>query len=88
MFLSLTLFTFITVALAVEQVVNLDYASYQGTSLPNGITRWLGMRYAAAPVGNLRFAAPQDPLRIDGVQPAHRVSSTVLYIHQAELLTV
>src|ERR1700753_3869434 len=45
-------------ALAVDTVVRLDYASYQGTSA-DGVTRWLGMRYAAPPTDALRFAAPQ-----------------------------
>ena len=71
---TLILLSFSTVALAVEQVVNLGYASYQGASLSNGITQWLGMRYAAAPVGNLRFAAPQDPPPVDGVQSAYQVA--------------
>jgi carboxylesterase type B len=48
-------------ALAVDDVVHLDYASYEGVSGDNGISKWLGIRYAAPPLGNLRFAEPQDP---------------------------
>ncbi|USW58452.1 Putative carboxylesterase, type B, carboxylesterase type B, carboxylesterase type B, active [Septoria linicola] len=48
---------------AVSPTVGLDYATYEGTQLNNGITQWLGLRYAAPPVGDLRFAAPQDPLK-------------------------
>lgn len=33
-----------------------------------------GLSYAAPPVGNLRFAAPQDPLTVYGVQAADTVS--------------
>lgn len=51
-------------------VVNLGYASYQGQSLHNGVSHWLGMRYAAPPVGDLRFAAPQDPPSVKGIQSA------------------
>jgi carboxylesterase type B len=43
-------------------IVDLGYTKYQGVPLANGITQWLGMRYAAPPVGNLRFRAPQDPI--------------------------
>jgi carboxylesterase type B len=59
-------------ALAVDTVVRLDYASYQGTSA-DGVTRWLGMRYAAPPTDALRFAAPQDPQIVSGVQSAQKV---------------
>lgn len=56
-------------------LVNLPYASYNGfVNTSNGVTEWLGMRYAAAPVGNLRFAAPQDPPTVSGVQDATKVS--------------
>ncbi|OQN99050.1 hypothetical protein B0A48_14911 [Cryoendolithus antarcticus] len=48
------------VTLAVQTVVHLPYATYRGTALSNGVSQWLGLRYAASPVGNLRFAAPQD----------------------------
>ena len=42
-------------------LVDLNYTQYQGAKLSNGITQWLGMRYAAPPLGQLRFKAPQDP---------------------------
>lgn len=47
---------------AVVPLVHLDYTSYHGTALQNGITQWLGIRYAAPPVGDLRFREPQDPV--------------------------
>ena len=58
-------------------VVDLDYASYRGIeSLDGGVVKWLGMRYAAPPVGNLRFAEPQDPadVRSKGLIDANQVS--------------
>lgn len=55
---------------AVAPTVGLDYATYRGTQLHNGITQWLGLRYAAPPVGPLRFEAPRDPLKEYGVVPA------------------
>ncbi|KAJ5915380.1 hypothetical protein N7466_011313 [Penicillium verhagenii] len=56
-------------ALANSPVVNLSYAKYQGRS-NSGISQWLGMRYAAAPVGDLRFEEPEDPSSVTGVQQA------------------
>ncbi|OAG10910.1 alpha/beta-hydrolase [Paraphaeosphaeria sporulosa] len=42
--------------------VDLGYAVYDGTlDSQNGINIFKGIRYAAPPVGNLRFAAPQPP---------------------------
>ncbi|KAK7180473.1 carboxylesterase [Paraphaeosphaeria sporulosa] len=46
----------------VERVVDLGYAKYKGRSVGDGTTQWLGMRYAAPPLGELRFRAPVDPL--------------------------
>jgi hypothetical protein len=37
---------------AVDPVVDLSYARYEGTALPGGVTQWLGVRYA---VRSLRF---------------------------------
>lgn len=53
-----------------DALVHLDYASYQGKTLSNGINQWLGIRFASPPVGDLRFQAPQDPQREYGVQNA------------------
>ncbi|KAJ7511448.1 Alpha/Beta hydrolase protein [Mycena galericulata] len=51
--------------------VDLGYAQYQGTvGAVTNITYFLGIRYAAAPLGDLRFRAPQAPLNVTGVQPA------------------
>jgi len=32
---------------AVDSLVDVNYTRYQGTVLQNGITQWLGIRYAA-----------------------------------------
>ena len=49
------------VCAAVDPLVSLDYTSYRGTANLGGVSQWLGIRYAAPPVGDLRFAAPADP---------------------------
>jgi len=54
-------------------LVNLNYTTYEGVRLSNGVNAFLGMRYAAAPVGNLRWRAPVDPLQTEGVEKASRV---------------
>lgn len=64
---------------AVEQrccgpTVDLGYASYYGTRLEAGVDQYLGMRYARAPLGNLRFRAPQEPSQLCKPQDATKVS--------------
>ncbi|KAH7928321.1 alpha/beta-hydrolase [Leucogyrophana mollusca] len=52
-------------------IVDLGYASYQGSLDPTtNVTTFKGIRYAAPPLGDLRFAAPQPPTTESGVQPA------------------
>ncbi|EAU39617.1 hypothetical protein ATEG_00971 [Aspergillus terreus NIH2624] len=41
--------------------VDLGYSKYRGVRLPGGVDQFLGMRYAQAPVDDLRFRAPQEP---------------------------
>ena len=53
-------------------VVDLGYARYRGANI-EGVSQWLGMRYAAAPTGRLRFAEPGTPPHQDGVQMATQV---------------
>lgn len=67
----------LSLAYAQSPVVNLGYSKYEGRSLANGVSQWLGMRFAAPPVGDLRFAAPKDPLVHEGVQQATRVCELV-----------
>lgn len=56
-----------------EPVVDLGYSTYKGVRLNAGVDQYLGMRYAAPPVGNLRFRAPQDPPRTNSTQNAFKV---------------
>jgi acetylcholinesterase len=53
--------------------VNLTYARYIGQELENGVNAFLGMRYAAAPLGDLRWRAPVEPPAMNIVQPARKV---------------
>ncbi|KAJ7645150.1 Alpha/Beta hydrolase protein [Mycena polygramma] len=54
-------------------IVDLGYSQYQGSvDTSSNITSFLGIRYAAAPVGDLRFRAPQPPANITGLQDATR----------------
>lgn len=66
-------------ALAVDPLVDLGYTQYQGTALSNGVSQWLGMRFAAPPTGDLRFSAPADPSSNDTVQTADTVCSYLIY---------
>ncbi|EGN99178.1 hypothetical protein SERLA73DRAFT_90445 [Serpula lacrymans var. lacrymans S7.3] len=59
------------VASASGPTVDLGYAQYQGSvNTTTDITSFLGIRYAAAPFGDLRFEAPQSPPIVSGVQQA------------------
>ncbi|KAK9772845.1 putative Carboxylic ester hydrolase [Seiridium cardinale] len=46
---------------AVLSTVTIGCNSYTGVNNSLGVTQWLGVRYAAPPLGNLRFSPPQDP---------------------------
>ena len=58
---------------SLRPIVDLGYSAYQGSTHNDGISQWLGIRYAAAPIGNLRFAAPQDPIENTTLQEAIKV---------------
>ncbi|VDC03312.1 unnamed protein product [Peniophora sp. CBMAI 1063] len=51
--------------------IDLGYARYQtDVSLAEGVTSFLGIRYAAPPTGDLRFRAPQSPATTEELQLA------------------
>jgi hypothetical protein len=60
-------------SVAVDSIVDLGYSKYKGKDLGNGVSEWLGVRYAAAPVRDLRWTLPQDPSHVRAVQDATRV---------------
>lgn len=56
-----------------DGTVNLGYARYKGERLASGVNQYLGMRYAAAPLSDLRFRAPQEPSFEHEIQDATQV---------------
>lgn len=60
-------------------IIDLKYSQYRGISLSNGVDQYLGMRYAKAPLGGLRFRGPEDPEDTVGVLDASSVR--LLAIH-------
>ncbi|KAL4262468.1 Carboxylic ester hydrolase, partial [Pleurotus pulmonarius] len=61
----------LAVAQAPAPVTDVGNAKYQGiVNAKNNISTYFGIRYAAAPVGDLRFRAPQSPPALVGVQRA------------------
>ncbi|KAF8881219.1 Alpha/Beta hydrolase protein [Infundibulicybe gibba] len=69
--LAISLANFVALASAAE-IVNLGYAQYQGFIDPtSNNTHFLGIRYAAAPTGALRWTAPRVPATVTAVQQAN-----------------
>lgn len=74
------LFFVFSVVSALDTVIDLGYARYRGQSPSNSTVEWLGIQFAAPPVGDLRFAAPQDPVKKDGTQSANQVCLFFSYL--------
>jgi carboxylesterase type B len=72
--LTLTFLTNSLLASATEPQVHLGYAAYEGTALLNGVSEFLGMRYAAPPTGPRRFRLPEPPLNETSIVQAKEVS--------------
>lgn len=63
----------ITSASAVLPKIEIGCNQYAGVPTSTGVTQWLSIRYAAPPVGALRFSPPADPLCYPGILPANSV---------------
>ncbi|KAL7924566.1 alpha/beta-hydrolase [Trichoderma austrokoningii] len=63
-------------------VIDLGYAKYRGVRLDAGIDQFLGMRFAQAPLGRLRFRAPQDPTPEKGIQDASQFGPICVAVSQ------
>ncbi|KAL7911606.1 alpha/beta-hydrolase [Trichoderma velutinum] len=63
-------------------VVDLGYAKYRGVRLDAGVDQFLGMRFAQAPLGNLRFRAPQDPAPVKSIQDASKFGPICVAVGQ------
>lgn len=55
-------------------VADLGYSRYQGVRLAAGVDQYLGMRYAAQPLGTLRFRASREPVHNSTLQDASEVN--------------
>lgn len=58
--------------------VDLGYSKYVGFNGDGGVDQWWGIRYAAPPTGDLRFAAPADPIKDGKTYDANQVRSSWL----------
>jgi acetylcholinesterase len=54
-------------------IIDLGYSQYEGIALSSGVNQFLGMRFAAPPLGELRFRAPVNPDVTTGVLQAKAV---------------
>ncbi|KAF1985151.1 alpha/beta-hydrolase [Aulographum hederae CBS 113979] len=52
---------FSQLSFAIEPLVQSSYGPVQGTARNDKTIDWLGLRFGAPPVGDLRFSAPVDP---------------------------
>ncbi|KAM5372988.1 hypothetical protein ACJZ2D_007199 [Fusarium nematophilum] len=55
---------------SIGTIVDLGYSQYEGKLLDNGISVFLGMRYASPPTGDRRWRAPVAPESTEGIQSA------------------
>jgi hypothetical protein len=62
-------------------LVDLGYSQYLGSTTFDGrVNEFIGVRFAAPPLGDLRWRAPADPLETDGIQNATAVCHLATYL--------
>ncbi|PBP20138.1 alpha/beta-hydrolase [Diplocarpon rosae] len=74
----------VAVAGAVNPLVDLGYAKYQGKTLENGVNEWRSVRFAAPPTGARRFAAPKAPLKENSTQDATKEGALCVAANEQE----
>ena len=62
----------ITAAAGLDQPVQLVSGKVTGTTLESGVQSFLGIPFAAAPTGDLRWKPPEPPIPWKGVRIADR----------------
>ncbi|HIM51564.1 MAG TPA: carboxylesterase family protein, partial [Acidobacteria bacterium] len=67
-----------TTALAVEEPVQLTSGQVSGVELDGNVTVFRGIPFAAPPVGDLRWKAPQPPIPWRGVRVADTFGATCM----------
>ncbi len=89
----LTLWVFLSIALLPQLAAALDadtssalvvrtqYGKLRGIQ-ENGVCVWKGIRYAKAPVGELRFKAPQAPASWQGIQRADAFGAMAIQLQK------
>lgn len=65
--------------------VDLGYSKYEGNVLESNIHEYLGIRYAKAPTGDLRWRAPEEPESTTGTLKAQEVN-TIQLTHRQYLI--
>jgi para-nitrobenzyl esterase len=63
---------------AAAQTVSIDTGQLQGKTLASGVRAWLGVPFAAPPIRELRWKAPQPPAKWTGVFNADRAAPMCL----------
>ncbi|KAF2471200.1 alpha/beta-hydrolase [Lindgomyces ingoldianus] len=70
--------------LGLDLKVDLDYAVYKGyNNATSGLNIWKGIRYAAAPIGDLRWKAPRTPPTNKTTQSATNFGPTCPQVYPA-----
>jgi para-nitrobenzyl esterase len=75
---SISFFTFPTRTL--RKIVRIDSGLVSGRTDPYGVTAYLGIPFAAPPVGNLRWRAPQPVAAWHGVRPADHFGPSCMQV--------
>ena len=70
---------------SIPSIVKPGYAQYRSSS-SDGVSKWLGILFAANSAGKLRFTAPAPPQRLNGVRSAARIGRLWKLIDQAQLI--